>query len=113
MLLEDDVYIRKMIENFPKSDCGKNRHDHGFLGGGSILKREAFVKIYEAETEDGLRTIIEGNHMFSWAGDDLKRHLFRAHGYSEEKWLELGEPGYFDGDSCSVFHKYKDLHNLG
>jgi hypothetical protein len=113
ILLEDDVYLRKRIEKFPNADCGKNRHDCGFLGGGSILNREAFLKIYEAETEDGLRKIIEESHMFSWAGDALKRHLFHKHGFSDEKWLELGEPGYFDGESCSVFHGYKDLHKLG
>lgn len=113
LILEDDVFLKKEITRFPAADCGKNREDVGFLGGGSIFKRDAYIKIYENVKETGLTELIKQNHLFSWAGDVLKKHLFTVHGYTNEKWVELAEPGYWDDTDYSVFHGYKALHKLG
>jgi hypothetical protein len=109
MLVEDDVLIKKQIESWPKSDCGTNRHDVGFLGGGSIFKREKFLEIINYYHID---EILHKDHRAVWAGDVLLQYVFKENNATYEKWLELGEPGYFEG-SCSVFHGYKDLHHLG
>ena len=113
LLLEDDVYIKKPIERFPTSDCGKNRHNVSFLGGGSIFKTEAFIKIHEMYGESGLSDIIKSDYIYSWAGDVLKQRIFIDNGYTHEKWVELAEPGYWDDTNFSVYHGYKDLHHLG
>jgi hypothetical protein len=113
MILEDDVLIKRKILNWPQSDCGKNRDDVGFLGGGSVFKREKYITIYENLGEQGLTDLINSNHLLSWAGDALKAVIFRACNATEEKWIELAEPNYFDNIDHAVYHGYKDLHHLG
>jgi hypothetical protein len=112
MLLEDDVLIKRKINHFPKSDCGINRDNVGFLGGGSVFRRNVFLKIYEDLGEDKLKNIIKHNHLYSWAGDALKKKIFIDAGASYEKWIELAEPGYYDDIDHAVFHGYKNLHKL-
>tara|TARA_Y100000114_G_scaffold156942_1_gene186162 strand:+ start:461 stop:1096 length:636 start_codon:yes stop_codon:yes gene_type:complete len=112
MLLEDDVLIKRKVKKWPSSDCGKNRNGIGFLGGGSVFRREKYVTIYEELGAEGLTDIISNNKLFSWAGDALKAFIFRKYGLSEEKWIELAEPGYYDDTDHAVFHGYKKLHKL-
>jgi hypothetical protein len=113
MLLEDDVLIKREIKHWPKSDCGKNRDNVGFLGGGSIFKRDVYLQIYESLQDIGLEKLIRENHTYSWAGDALKQRIFKEAGASDEKWIELAEPGYYDDKDHAVYHGYKDLHKLG
>jgi hypothetical protein len=113
MLVEDDVLIKRKIQTWPSSDCGKNKHDDGFLGGGSIFRREVYIKAYESIGEAGLEKLIRENHLFSWAGDMTLKALFGSIGASSEKWVELAEPSYFDNTDHAVFHRYKELHRLG
>lgn len=113
LLLEDDVLIKRPIQNWPTSDCGKNRDDVGFLGGGSIFKRIVFVNLYERLGEIGLENIIKTEHTYSWAGDVLKKKIFNDYGASHEKWIELAEPNYYENTDHAVFHGYKELHKLG
>jgi hypothetical protein len=108
MLLEDDVLIKRAIEHWPTADCGKNMDQIGFLGGGSIFRRKVFLDCLE---KSDVPNIIKGSHTASWAGDHLLSHIFRPHGATEEKWIELAEPDYYDRGPHAVFHGYKDLHN--
>jgi hypothetical protein len=110
MLLEDDVLIRKKINRWPEADCGRNRHNMGFLGGGSIFRR---VKFLEAVEYTNIYDFMERYHVCTWAGDVLLKHMFNQINATEEKWVELAEPGYWDDTDYSVLHKYKDLHILG
>jgi hypothetical protein len=112
LILEDDVLIKRPIINFPHSDCGKNREDIGFLGGGSIFKRETFLKIFETHNEDSILKLIESNRDACWAGDVLLKLLFNSIGARSEKWVELAEPNYFDDIDHAIYHGYKDLHHL-
>jgi hypothetical protein len=113
LILEDDVLIKRPIINFPHSDCGKNREDIGFLGGGSIFKRETFLKIFETHNEDSILKLIESNRDACWAGDVLLKLLFSSIGARSQKWVELAEPNYFDDTDHAIYHGYKDLHHLG
>jgi hypothetical protein len=96
MLLEDDVMIKRKIKYWPKSDCGKNRHDCGFCGGGSILKRKVFLEIFEKFGILGIENVIQSNFTYSWAADALLQRLYNDFGASNEKWIELPEPNYHD-----------------
>jgi len=109
LLLEDDVLIKRAICNFPDSDCGTNRKDIGFTGGGSIFKREKFL---ESLLKCNLENIIESVHNASWAGDVLLKSIFLLNSCSYEKWVELAEPNYFDDIDHAIYHGYKDLHEL-
>lgn len=113
MLLEDDVLIKRKILLWPKSDCGKNREAAGFLGGGSIFKRKKFLEIFNIIYITDIEKIVEKYHICSWAGDMLLKFLFAIVNASNEKWVELAEPGYNDNGDHAVFHGYKDLHKLG
>jgi hypothetical protein len=108
MLLEDDVIIKRAIEHWPTADCGKNRHDVGFLGGGSIFRRQTFLDCLK---KSDVPSIIRADHTASWAGDHLLSLIFRPHGATEEKWIELAEPDYYDRGPHAVYHGYKDLYN--
>jgi hypothetical protein len=109
MLLEDDVLIKRAIKYWPSSDCGKNRHNVGFTGGGSVFRRQKFLEcLYKSD----IPTIIRKDTNAGWAGDHLLRYIFRLNGATEEKWLELAEPGYYDDTDHAVFHGYKKLHTL-
>jgi hypothetical protein len=113
MLLEDDVLLKREILHWPNSDCGKNRHDVGFCGGGSIFKRKKFLEIFEIFSSEDIKNIIQKNHDYSWAGDALLKYLFIKIGASHEKWIELAEPNYYDNTDHAIYHGYKDLHKLG
>jgi hypothetical protein len=113
MLVEDDVLIRRKIERWPSTDCGKNRENIGFLGGGSIFKRLTFLKIFEKFTESDFINIMNTDRVSSWAGDVMLKHLFTGINASSEKWVDLAEPNYFDKTDYAVFHGYKELHKLG
>jgi len=109
MLVEDDVLLKRKIKNWPSTDCGTNRDRIGFLGGGSIFQRERFLECIK--TVD-INKIIEKEKRAVWAGDVLLKHIFLGNDSTHEKWVELAEPGYFDGNDHAVFHGYKDLHNI-
>jgi hypothetical protein len=111
MLLEDDVVIKRKIVNWPNSDCGKNRENTGFLGGGSIFKKEKFLEIFTKISMLEVERIITNYHRLSWAGDVLLKFLFETVNASSEKWIELAEPGYYDNIDHAIFHGYKELHN--
>jgi hypothetical protein len=113
MLLEDDVLVKRVIQSWPNSDVGTNRKGVGFLGGGSVFKRDIFLTAIEHIGMDNMKNLIKTNHTISWAGDMLLKILFDAIHTSSEKWVELAEPGYFDKADHAVFHGYKDLHKLG
>jgi hypothetical protein len=109
MLLEDDVLIKRAIKYWPSSDCGKNRDNVGFLGGGSVFRRQKFLEcLYKSD----IPTIIRKDINAGWAGDHLLRYIFRLNGATEEKWVELAEPEYYDDTDHAVFHGYKKLHTL-
>jgi hypothetical protein len=109
MLLEDDVLIKRTIKYWPSADCGKNRHNVGFLGGGSVFRRQKFLEcLYKSD----IPAIIRKDTNAGWAGDHLLRYIFRLNGATEEKWVELAEPGYYDDTDHAVFHGYKKLHTL-
>ena len=108
LLLEDDVILKRAIEHWPTADCGKNMDQIGFLGGGSIFRRKVFLDCLE---KSDVPAIIKDNHTASWAGDHLLSHIFIPHGATEEKWIELAEPNYYDRGPHAVYHGYKDLHN--
>ena len=110
MLVEDDVLIKRAIKRWPNSDCGKNRDHIGHCAGGSVFKRQIYIDIYQKLGEDGLATMIQTDHTYSWAGDALKAIIFREHGATEERWVELAEPESYDGEDHAVYHGYKDLH---
>jgi hypothetical protein len=112
MLVEDDVVVKRKIQRWPVSDVGTNRNNFR-PGGGSIFKREVFLKIYENLGESGLEKIIRQQHTYSWAGDTLIERIFKDANVSNEKWIELAEPGYYDNTNHAVFHGYKDIHKLG
>ena len=107
MLLEDDVLIKRKIKYWPDSDCGINREWGGFLGGGSIFKREKFL---ECINNVDVNQLIKDNH---WAGDMLLKDLFLLSKSTYEKWIELAEPNYYENTDHAVFHGYKELHKLG
>lgn len=113
LLLEDDVVIKRNIQRWPSSDCGKNRQNVGFLGGGSIFRRDVYIQAYESMGESGISNLIKTNSMYSWAGDELKRKMFDNINATSEKWIELAEPEYFNNTDHAVFHGYKELHKLG
>lgn len=114
LLLEDDVLLKRRILHFPNADCGTNREfPIGFLGGGSIFRKSAYIKAYEFLGESGIREIIKIDGDCAWAGDVLKKHMLIMTGASYEKWMELAEPNYYDDTDCAVFHGYKELHKLG
>lgn len=110
MLLEDDVIIKKQIEQWPKSDCGKNLDQIGFLGGGSVFKREKFLDSLE---KVDIFAIMKKDHTASWAGDHMLSYIFRENGSTEEKWVELLESWQDEGQPHAVYHGYKLLHHLG
>ena len=112
MLLEDDVLIKREIKQWPSKDVGTNR-EYFKAGGGAIFKRETFLKIYENLGESGLEKIIRQEHTYSWAGDALKERIFKDADASNEKWIELAEPGYYDNTDHAIYHGYKELHKLG
>lgn len=107
MLVEDDVLIKREIRSWPNSHCGTNRDRHGFLGGGSIFQRERFL---ECNQFVDINKIIELDKRTVWAGDILLKHVFLGNNSTHEKWIELAEPGYWDGTDHAVYHGYKDLH---
>jgi hypothetical protein len=109
MLLEDDVLIKRAIKSWPNADCGKNRDRIGFLGGGSVFRRQKFL---ECLHKSDISTIIRNDTKAAWAGDHLLQYIFRLNGATEEKWVELAEPGYYDDTDHAVFHGYKKLHTL-
>lgn len=113
MLVEDDVLIKRKIQKWPLSDCGKNRHDVGFLGGGSVFKREKYIQAYEKLGNVRLEKLVMHKKDCSWAGDMALKYLFEKIGATSEKWVELAEPSYFDKTDHAVFHGYKELHKLG
>jgi hypothetical protein len=43
----------------------------------------------------------------------LKERIFKDANVSNEKWIELAEPGYRDDTDHAIYHGYKDLHKLG
>lgn len=106
MLLEDDVVVKRRVKHWPTADCGKNRHDIGFLGGGSVFRREVFL---ECLKKTDVADLILKDSTASWAGDFLLSLIFRNQNCTEEKWVELAEPGYWDDKDHAVFHGYKDL----
>lgn len=112
MLVEDDVLIKRKIEKWPSTDCGINRHDVSFLGGGSIFKRYKYIEAYDAIGVNNIENIIQQIHLISWAGDMMLKVLFNNINATAEKWIELAEPEYFDNTDHAVFHGYKELHKL-
>lgn len=112
LLLEDDVLIKRQIKNWPNSDCGTNR-EYLKNGGGSIIKREFYIRVYEHFGIVGIENIIRKNNVCAWAGDELKQTMFTQMGATFEKWAELAEPNYYENTDHAIFHGYKDLHKLG
>ena len=112
MTLEDDVLIKRKIKNWPNSDCGINREYLKVGGGGCIIKKDKYIKMYEYFEGEKLINLIKSNHTYSWAGDELKGRMWSECGFSYEKWIELAEPEYYDNTDHAVFHGYKDLYNI-
>lgn len=110
LILEDDVLIKRKINYFPNSDCGINRDDAGFLGGGSIFKREKFL---DSLKNTDIVDVMNNDHTASWAGDVMLKYIFLNNNSTYEKWLELAEPGYNDNGDYAIYHGYKELHKLG
>jgi hypothetical protein len=110
LLLEDDVIIKRQVEQWPTADCGKNLDQIGFLGGGSVFKREKFLDSLE---KADIFAIMKKDFTSSWAGDHLLRHIFRDNRATEEKWVELLEAWQDEGQPHAVYHGYKLLHHLG
>ena len=54
-----------------------------------------------------------GNYLREVSGDALKERIFKDADVSNEKWIELAEPGYYDNTDHAIYHGYKDLHKLG
>ena len=108
ILLEDDVFLKRKIKIFPKTHCGVNRDDVGFLGGGSIFDRKHFLECYKNFPFD---FFIENVKDCSWAGDVLLKYMFLTNSSTTyEKWVEINEPDHWQEVDCAIFHGYKDLY---
>jgi hypothetical protein len=109
MILEDDVLIKKQIENWPKADVGTCR-DYRRPGGGSVFKRNTFLNsLAVADVTDIITTTPDAN----WAADVVLENIFLRNAATFEEWKELAEPNYRDKHPHSVYHGYKDLYKLG
>lgn len=107
LILEDDVYIKKQIENFPKANVGTCR-SYFRPGGGAIFNRKVFLdSIKKVSILDIMKTIPDAN----WAADVVLEHIFLRNGASFEEWQELAEPNYRDSLPHSIYHGYKELYN--
>jgi formyltetrahydrofolate synthetase len=107
MIFEEDVIIKKKIENFPKADVGTARY-YFRPGGGSVFKRLAYLDaIKKADIPKIMETTING----SWAADVVLENVFRLNEATFEEWEELAEAGHRDNLPHSVYHGYKDLYN--
>ncbi len=109
LILEDDVLIKRPIENWPKADVGTCRN-YFRPGGGSIFNKDVFL--------DSLKNIDISNIMNSvpnanWAADVVLENIFKNNNAKFEEWVELAEPGYRDDSSHAIYHGYKDLNKLG
>lgn len=109
MILEDDVLIKKPIEDWPKADVGTCR-DYCRPGGGSVFKRNTFLNsLAVADVIDIITTTPDAN----WAADVVLEKIFLRNGATFEEWKELAEPNHRDTQPHSVYHGYKDLYKLG
>jgi hypothetical protein len=113
LLLEDDVLIKREIKYFPKSDFGTNR-EFFRPGGGSIINIKKFLEVLDGI--DFIKKIVNdlsSNLTQDWMhGDMMLQTLFQSVS-TQEKWIELAEPGYYDNTDHAIYHGYKDLHKLG
>lgn len=107
--LEDDVIIKRKIQQWPEADVGTCR-DYFRPGGGSIFDRNAFLNSIK---NIDIKYIIENAPQAHWAGDILLENMFRMNGCTFAEWLELAEPEHRDNTNHAVYHGYKELHKLG
>lgn len=106
MIFEDDVLIKKRIENFPKADVGTSRY-YFRPGGGSVFKRLAYL---DAIKKADIPKIMEHTINATWAADVVLEHVFRLNEATFEEWEELAEPGHRDNFPHSVYHGFKNLY---
>lgn len=108
--LEDDVHMRRPIKKYPTTACAGNYHDFG-MGGGSIMNREAFIKIYENYGPEWIyyKCVIDDRN--AWAGDGLIRNMFEANGYTYAKWAEITEDWMEDDKDAAFHHGDKQLYD--
>jgi hypothetical protein len=107
--LEDDVVVKRNINQWPISDVGTCRN-YFRPGGGSIFKREVFLdSIKKVDISQLIKIVPDA----SWAGDLLLQNIFTINNVTFEEWVELAEPNYRDTQSHAIYHGYKELHKLG
>jgi hypothetical protein len=107
--MEDDVLIKKPIENFPKADVGTCRN-YNRPGGGSVFSRTTFLDSLKVAD---IPNIISMGSDAKWAADVVLQNIFTKNNATFEVWEELAEPELRDEQPHSVYHGYKDLYKLG
>lgn len=106
LIMEDDVLIKKPIQNWPSADVGTCRYYHR-PGGGSVFNREKFLhSLAKADIVDIMKSVDNAYY----AADVVLEHIFRRNNATFEEWPELAEPNYRDTSVHSVYHGYKDLY---
>ena len=109
LIMEDDVLIKKPIENFPKADVGTCRN-YNRPGGGSVFSRTVFLDSLKVADIPNIISMAGDN---KWAADDVLQNIFTKNNATFEVWEELAEPELRDEQPHSVYHGYKDLYKLG
>ena len=109
LIMEDDVLIKKPIENFPKADVGTCRY-YNRPGGGSVFSRTVFLDSLKVAD---IPNIISMGSDAKWAADVVLQNIFTKNNATFEVWEELAEPELRDDQPHSVYHGYKDLYKLG
>lgn len=108
--LEDDVYMRRSIKEFPPTMCAGNHHDFG-MGGGSIMHRETFLSIYENYGPEWIEYKCIMNNANAWAVDGMLREMFKVNGYDYSKWAEITEDWMEDDKDAALHHGDKTLYD--
>jgi len=106
LILEEDVILKRKIENYPQSDVGTCR-SYNRPGGGSIFKRETFLNsIKNVDVNNIIRSVPDAY----WAADVVLENIFRRTNTTMQEWTELAEADYRETENHAVFHGYKDLY---
>lgn len=109
MLLEDDVWIQKEIENFPDGDfCGYIAGS--LMPGGVVFKREALLKAYSLHTNIDWENATRHEKMYT---DHFLSLVFRNGGCIQSPvWKELGTFNLKSPHDHSVLHGLKLFYKV-
>ena len=104
MYLEDDVFVRDKVVNFPDTNAGINPGH--VASGGSVHLTETIQNIFKKYSDEELLNIMTPSPLY-WAADRLLLILYSNNGYKYSVFTDLADGKPVDETDKPILHNIK------